>query len=436
MRFDDIDRSIGSSLKKQVRIALITSVALAIGLGGVSAYASISGAVIGAGKIIVEGRTKHVQHRDGGIIGEIAVQEGQRVEAGSILFRLDGTLAEAGLGVIDSQLEQLIAQEARLLAEQAGLTDVDFPDSLEVNASDRVQLLLEGQEMLLDQRALTKEGKKAQLSEQIAQFGEKIKALEAQRQAVAENIELLKGQLKAIKHLHGRGLVVDSQLSTIQRELASLIGNEASVLAEIVENRQATSQTKLQRVQVDEDFQEAILTELDQKRTEIARLQEERMAALDKLARLEIRAPISGYLHELNVHTVGGIVAPGETLVSIIPMDDELIVEAKLAPNDVDQVRNDQHARLRLTGLDQRTTPELTASVLDISPDLTTDQQTGMTYYVSRLKLNEGEIEKIGAGRLRPGMPVEVFVETGSRSILSYLIKPLHDQIQHAMRER
>ena len=198
---------------------------------------------------------------------------------------------------------------------------------------------------------------------------------------------------------------------------------------------QAISQAKLQLAQVDEQFYESVLVELDQKQTDIAKLQEERIAAVDRLARLDIHAPISGYVHQLELHTIGGVVTPGERLVSIIAADDELIVEAKIAPNDVDQVAANQVARLRLTGLDRRTTPELYAEVMDISADLTTDPQTGISYYVARLRIGKQDIEKIGSENLRPGMPVEVFVSTGARSILSYLVKPIVDQIQHAMRE-
>ncbi|HWK63933.1 MAG TPA: HlyD family type I secretion periplasmic adaptor subunit [Rhizobiaceae bacterium] len=436
MRYEDIERKVTRSASRQIVSALAICVALVGGIGAAAAYAEIGGAVLGSGMVIVQGRTKHVQHRDGGIVGEILVREGQKVESGQLLFRLDDTVAKASLGIVDTQLEQLLAQEARLLAEQAGgAVPIQFPQELTDSPDPRAKLVMKGQEELYVSRRATRDGQKAQLTEQVGQFQEKAAALEAERAAVADNVELLREQLEDATFLHKQNLLVDSQLISIRRENASLLGNMASLAAEIAEARQAISQAKLQLAQVDEQFYESVLVELDQKQTEIAKLREERVAAMDRLQRLEIRAPIGGYLHQLELHTIGGIVAPGDRLVSIIPADDELIVEAKIAPNDVDQVAPSQEARLRLTGLDRRTTPELYADVMDVAADLTTDQHTGMSYYVARLRIDEEDIEKVGAENLRPGMPVEVFVSTGTRSILSYLVKPIADQIQHAMRE-
>ncbi|MGI6855266.1 HlyD family type I secretion periplasmic adaptor subunit [Mesorhizobium sp. 1B3] len=436
MRYEDIERKITRSASRQIVSALAICAALVGGIGAAAAYAEIGGAVLGSGMVIVQGRTKHVQHRDGGIVGEILVGEGQKVESGQLLFRLDDTVAKASLGIVDTQLEQLLAQEARLLAEQAGgAVPIQFPPDLTDSTDPRAKLVMKGQEELYVSRRATRDGQKAQLAEQVGQFEEKAAALQAERAAVADNVELLKEQLEDATFLHKQNLLVDSQLISIRRENASLLGNMASLAAEVAEARQAISQAKLQLAQVDEQFYESVLVELDQKQTEIAKLREERIAALDRLQRLDIHAPIGGYLHQLEIHTIGGIVAPGDRLVSIIPADDELIVEAKIAPNDVDQVAPSQEARLRLTGLDRRTTPELYADVMDVAADLTTDQQTGMSYYVARLRINEEDIDKVGAENLRPGMPVEVFVSTGTRSILSYLVKPIADQIQHAMRE-
>lgn len=435
MRSDDIERSIGRSLRANLSTALTLCVVLVFGLGGVAAYAEISGAVIGSGRVIPEGRTKHVQHPDGGIIGEILADEGEMVEAGEVLFRLDGTAAEANLAIVETQLEQLLAQEARLLAEQARADEIDFPEELTKTNEPRVRVLIEGQVALMKTRRQNLMSRQAQLTEQIAQYREQVNALDAQAVAVDENLALLDEQIKDFSHLHERGLLVDSQLVAIQRERASLIGSKASISAEIIEIQQAITQTELQRVQVEEEFDEKILVELDQKRTEIAQLQEERVTARDRLNRVEIRAPRAGYLHELNVHTLGGIISAGETLVSIIPANDRLLVEAKLSPNDVDQVQAGQQARVRLTGLNQRVTPELAANVIDVAADLTTDESTGASYYLARLEIAEGEMDKIGDQELRPGMPVEVFVQTTMRTIMSYLVRPITDQLARAMRE-
>ncbi|WP_185982721.1 HlyD family type I secretion periplasmic adaptor subunit [Aureimonas mangrovi] len=434
MAKNSLDRDIDRSLRFQITTALASILVLLGGFGGVAAYAEISAAVIGSGTVINAGRAKEVQHADGGIVSEIEVYDGERVEAGEVLFRLDGTVVRANLAIVTSQLLQLQAVEARLLAEQSRQTEIDFPASLG-GQDDRTVLLRSGQIELLNARRATLDGRKAQLEEQIRQFHERIAALNAEQGAIAENLGLLEEQIEDIAHLHERGLVVDSQFITIKRERASLMGSHAALSSEIVEARQAIGERQLQMIQVDETFLEQVLTELEDKRVEIARLREERVAALDRLDRLDIRSPLSGFVHQLSVHTIGRVVAGGETLLQVVPDDDDLIVEAKLSPTDVDQVRPSQVARIRLTGLDQRVTPELYGNVLDVSPDLTTDQKTGMSYYTARIDIPEDQEARIDAKVLRPGMPAEVFVETNMRTILSYLAKPLHDQITHAMRE-
>ncbi|GGE31797.1 HlyD family type I secretion periplasmic adaptor subunit [Agaricicola taiwanensis] len=434
MHSEQIETSISRSLRMQLFGALAVVTALAGGFGGVAAYAEISGAVIGSGTIIVAGRAKEVQHAEGGIIGTISVREGERVEAGKTLFQLDGTAVRANLGIVESQLKQLLAQEARLLTEQGRLDAISFPEELAGEEAD-VSLLRRGQIELMNARRATLIGRKAQVDEQARQFEEKIAALTAEQEAVNENISLLDEQLVDVSYLNKRGLLVDSQLIAVKRERASLMGKLASLKAEVVEAKQAISERKIQKAQIDEEFLEQVLTELDQKRVEIARLRQEKVAALDRLERIDIRSPMAGYVHQLAVHTVGRVITPGETLLQIIPDDDDLLIEAKLNPTDIDSVHRGQIARVRMTGLDQRITPQLTTSVLSVSPDLTMDPKTGMSYYTARLALAEGELAKLERQELRPGMPVEVFVETNMRTVLSYLAKPLQDQIAHAMRE-
>jgi HlyD family type I secretion membrane fusion protein len=435
MQYENMDQTISRSIRRQLFIAIGIG---GVFLGGVCAAATlaeISGAVMASGKVIVLGRAKQVEHPDGGIVAEMLVREGDRVEAGALLFRLDGTMARASLGIIESQLAQLMVQEARLLSEQASRKAIDLPDELEFIAEDRRSLLVEAQTKLMAARTTTRLSQKAQLEKQVAQLAEQIAALEAQRKAVDENMSLVDEQLIRFTSLSSRGLITQSQLIAMQREMASLSGSQAALTSEIIETQQAKTQAELRHIQVDEAFYETVLTELDQKRPEIAKLSEERIAAQDKLRRLEIRAPIAGSLHELNIHTLGSVAAPGETLVSIIPEDDELIVETMVMPADVDQVFNGQEARIRLTGLNQRVTPELFATVIDVAPDLTSDERTGASYYLARLRIPDSEIEKVGSNALKPGMPAEVFMQTDSRTILSYMIKPLSDQVRHAMRE-
>ena len=435
MSFDLLEKSITRNIRRQLFWAMSTAAIFLGGIGGIGAYAEISGAVVATGKIIVMGRAKKVDHPEGGVIAHMSVKEGDRVTVGDTLFRLDGTVASANLSIVESQLAQLLVQEARLLAEQAGLSELIFPSDVALLADDRQQLLEKAQQQLMQAREVTRNSQKSQLAKQIAQYSEQVAALNAQRKAVDDNIALLDDQLRRNQSLSDKGLITQAQLIASQREKASLIGSQAALTAEVIETEQAKSQAELRLIQVDEAFYEAVLNELDQKRPEIARLTQERVAALDKLRRLDIKAPITGYLHQLNVHTIGSVAAPGSELVSIIPEDDELVIEAMMAANDVDQVFTGQQARIRFSGLNQRVTPELQAAVLDVSPDLTTDTKTGASYYLTRLRIPDDEIAKVGDVALKPGMPAEVFIQTESRTIMSYLIKPLSDQFQHALRE-
>jgi len=438
MQAETLDNKISSGIRRQLVLALATSTILIGCVGGMAAYAEISGAVVGAGSIIVEGRSKQVQHNEGGVVKEILVREGDSVTAGQVLFELDPTLIKANLEIVEGQLRQLVAQEARLSAEIAAKDSLSFPDDELLNGGDDdydLSTLKEGQLALFEARRLTVEGQKQQLTEQIAQFGERIAALTSQVAAVSENTDLLGEQVADVEVLHKKGLVIDSALVTLRRERASLKGSKAALEAEIIEAKQAITERESQRLQLDKQFREIALTELDDKRAALAKLRQERVAALDRLTRLTIRSPMTGFVHQLNIHTIGRVIGTGETLMQIVPTDDHLLIEAKLRPNDIDQITKGQQARVRLTGLDRRTTPELLVYVLDVAPDLIVDPNTGASFYTARLDIPLEQRQRFDERDLKPGMPVEVFVETSRRSVLSYLVKPMRDQIEHAMRE-
>ena len=435
MRYEDIDGTLRRSLTRQLVFAM-TVVAGLVGItGGVAAVAEISGAVIGSGKVIVEGHPKQVQHPDGGTVRDILVQEGETVSAGQVLFGLDPTVVEANLAIVTGQIETLLAQEARLQAELAGLSAIAFPEALTNSETPDAKMLMLGQSELMAARTRSREGRYAQLTAQIAQLDEKIAALVAQKGAAEEGLSLAGEELESMQVLSDKDLLSDSQLRATRRAWIEVRAEVAALDAQIVETREEIIGRELERTQIDEQFREEVLTELDAKRSELARLREEEVAARDRRNRLEIRAPISGYLHELHVHTRGQVLSPAETLVTVVPGDGTLIVETRLPPQDIDQVYPGQTARLHFVALDQRTTPQLGATVIDVSPDASTDEATGTTFYLGRLRIAAADLERLEDQKLRPGMPVEVFIETQSRTILSYLVRPVTDQIQHAMRE-
>jgi HlyD family secretion protein len=435
MQLNDLDARINRSLRRQILVALLIMAVLLGGFGAVAAYAEISGAVVSSGKIIVEGRAKEVQHRDGGIVAEILVAEGDQVEAGSLLFRLDDTVTRADLMMVWKRLVQLEARRARLMAERDGLDAIQFAPALVAETDAEAMQAIRGESSLFDARQESRLGQVSQLEERIAQLHEEVGGLKAQIVAKDTELKLIAKELEGFQRLLAKGLIAATRVTALTREQARIDGERGQLRSDVARTRGRISETELQILQVEQDLRTEVVAELREVESEIAQLMERKVAAEDRLQRIEIRAPVSGFVHELGVHTVGGVIPVGETLLSIVPLDDELIVETKVMPNDVDQVFGNQSARLRLTGLDQRQTPELSANVIDVSPDLSTDAQTGATYYVVRLRIDEAEIAKVGRDQLRPGMPVEALLQTNDRSILSYLTKPFVDQMAHAMRE-
>lgn len=428
---------IKGSRQRHLMFGLLLVALLVLGLGGWAAIAEISGAVITTGTVAVDGEAKKVQHQEGGIVGEILVKDGDRVETGDVLFRLDETVVKANLQIAQKRLNQMQAQEARLSAEWQQERSIRYPDELRERArfDPNAEIALDGERALFEARRTALRGRKNQLSEQISQLEQQILGLEVQLAATEESIELISQQLDDFAALLAKRLVNASQVTAIKRERAELVGERGALISQIAQTKEAISEKRIQILQLDEEFLEKVLSELQQVRAQIAELEEQQITAEDRLRRIDIRSPMSGYVHELKVHTVGGVIAPGDVLMLVVPEESELIIETRVSPVDVDQVHSGQTAYVRLSAFDQRTTPELSAEVLSVSPDLTRDEVTGESYYTARLHILEEEMGKLERQVLIPGMPVEGFIQTKRRSVLSYLIKPLKDQIAHALKE-
>lgn len=423
-------------LRKTVRNHLLFAVVIALvvvgGIGSWAVFTEISGAVVSTGTIVVESNIKQVQHREGGIVSDIRVKDGDTVKAGDLLLRLDDTVTRANLAVITKQLQELTAQELRLEAERDDITTIEWPKERTGEFGD----IERGQQMLLEARQNSKEGRKNQLEEQIRQFNQQTIGLEAQVTAKVSEIELIQEEMADLESLFSKQLVPKSRVTALRREKARLEGEQGDLIAQIARTKEAISERRIQILQIEESYRAEVLEQLQEARSRIAQLEEQKIAAEDELTRVEILAPRSGFVHQLSVHTIGGVISPGETVMQIVPKEDQLIVEAQVRPVDIDQMAPGQNARVRFPSFDQRTTPELNAKLLTVSPDLTEDERTGTTYYVARLVIDDEEIEKLGNQTLVPGMPVETFLKTGDRTVMSYLIKPVTDQIAHALRER
>jgi HlyD family secretion protein len=395
----------------------------------------IAGAVIAPGVVVVESDVKKVQHSTGGIIGELNVRDGQRVVAGDVVVRLDETQTKANLAVITTNLDELRARQARLEAEKESRDAIDFPDDLLSEVVDaKVARLLEGERRLFALRLAARAGQKAQLHERASQLREEINGLTEQISGKTHEIEFIEEELKGVLELWSKKLIPFTRVNSLRREAARLEGERGQLIASKAATAGKITETELQIIQIDEDARSKAAEGLSDVRAKISELSERKIAAEDQLKHIEIRAPQSGRVHQLAVHTVGGVITPGETIMLIVPENDLLSVEARVSPHDIDQLHADQPAILRFSAF-QRTTPELNGIVSWISAELTQDQHSGASYYTAHIAVSETELSRLHGLKIIPGMPVEAFVQTQSRTALSYLIKPLKDQMLRSFRE-
>ncbi|PJG54907.1 HlyD family type I secretion periplasmic adaptor subunit [Bradyrhizobium forestalis] len=430
-------KTVRDSIKFHLLLGLGIVLVLVVGLGGWASTVLISGALIAPGQIVVESNVKKVQHPTGGVVGEVRARDGDLVKAGDIVVRLDDTVTKANLAIVTKNLDAAQARAARLQAEQRGVDKIEFPQSLLDRASDPdVKLLLSAETKLFDVRVNGRTGQKAQLRERITQLNEEIAGLSAQEKAKDQEIALVQNELTGVRELYDKRLVQLSRLTQLERDSARLNGERAQYIASRAQAKGKITETELQIIQVDKDVVSEVSKDLRETNDKIGELIERKVAAEDQLRRVDIRAPQDGMVLQSTVHTVGGVVTAGDTLMLIVPQADDLQVEAKVNPVDIDKLQIGQKTLLRLSAFNQRTTPELNGVVSRVSPDVTTDQRTGQGYYTIRVSMPAEEVARLGDVKLIPGMPVEAFVQTGDRTMLSYLMKPLHDQLMRAFREK
>jgi HlyD family secretion protein len=407
------------------------------GVGGWAATTEIAGAVIAPGVLVVDTNVKKVQHPTGGVVGEIRARDGDRVAIGDIVVRLDETVTRANLGIVLRGLDELVARKARLEAERDGLEGIAFPSEfIERLGELQVATIIAGERKLFDLRQSARIGQKSQLRERIAQLREEIGGIAAQIKAKIQEIVLIQRELTGARDLWEKNLMPITKLTQLEREATRLEGERAQLTATSAQSKGKISELELQIIQVDRDLASEVGKELREVDAKIGEFVERKVAAEDQLKRIDIRAPQDGVVHQSVVHTIGGVINAGEQLMLIVPSADNLIVEAKFAPQDIDQVKVGQLAVVRFTNFNQRTTPELNGLVTRVSADTTVDQRTSAPYYTLRISLSREEISRLGEVTLVPGMPVESFIQTGDRKVISYLMKPLSDQVMRAFRER
>ncbi len=422
---------------RNILLAGYASVLLMVGAFGVWTYtADINGAVIAPATIVVESYSKKVQHAQGGIVSKILVKDGDRVEGGQDLLLLDTTDAKAEVTILEGLLDELRIKQSRLEAQRDNLNDLIIPESLSARIQDaKLAPIIAGQQKLLTSSAESAKGKIDQLKQQVDQLSEQIKGIDAQVVSSSTQSRLISEELKSLKSLQDKGLVPNSRVLSVEREAARLEGVEAELVSSRAAAQARIGEVKLRIIQVEEDRRTEALTDLRDTESRIAELEEKRIAAAARLVRTSIKAPITGTIYQLTIHTEGGVIGPGEALMLILPEGDDLVLQAQVAPNDIDQIIAGQSAQVRFPGFNSRVTPEVTAEVTQVAADVSRIDASTPPFYAVRLTISAKQLATLGEQKLKPGMMAEAFIQTEARSPLAYLIKPLWDQISHAMRE-
>jgi HlyD family secretion protein len=408
---------------------------LVIGCGGWSALAKLEGAVITTGAVKVDQNLKEVQHRDGGIVKTLAVRQGDFVREGQVLATLDDVQIRAELLIVRSQLAEALGRRARLIAERDNLAEIEFADEL-LALSSNSQIVMTGERRLFVGNKVARDSQKEQLELSVHQTGEEINGMEARLAAKEEEIALVSAEREKLLALFEKKIVEYNRVYSVQRDWARILGERGEITASIARAKVRTSEIRLQIIAVDQNASTEAQRELRNVDARLAELAERKIAIEDRLARTEIKAPISGSINELFVFTVGGVITPAARIATIVPDNASLRFEAKIGLNDIDQVREGQPARVRLTAFNRSTTPELQARVAQVSPAPSRDAATGQESYTAYVQLTEQAAAQIQGLRLIPGMPAEVFISTQERTAASYLLKPMSDQINRAFRER
>ncbi len=401
---------------------------LVFGVGGWAAQAKLSGAVITQGQVAVSQQVKLIQHRDGGIVSEIAVKNGDHVRKGDVLIRLDETQTRVELAIVRSQLQQFRAMRARLVAERDSDPAISFK-GLELTAS-----LKASEEKLFEANRRMITNQEAQIRLQIEQLDEQIGGLNAQAESSDKEKTIVEKEIAKLDGLAKSGLVPISQHRDLQRQMARIDGSKGELVARVAEAVGQIGELRMKLLAIDQNSRKEAQAQIVNIEAKITELSEREVAASDRLSRMDVRAPVNGFVYDLQVHTIDGIIASGATVMSIVPESDDMTVEIRIPPADIDRIASGQKSRMRFVAFNQRTTPELKGEIDVVAAATAVDRTTGQPYYLATVSITD-RLEKLGGRKLMPGMPVEVFVETDERTALSYITKPFTDQMMRAFRE-
>ena len=436
-----MSRHIKRDAKPSVRGPLLLgAVALALLVGGFGLWSvttQIAGAVVSPGQVEVEQNRQVVQHPDGGVVAEILVKDGDLAAAGDPLIRLDGTLLRSELTIVEGQFFEILARRGRLEAERDDADTIAFPEELIAQATERPEIaaLMAGQEKLFRARAETEANEIEQLKRRGSQIASQIDGIVAQREASDSQIALIERELVDLQSLLDRGLTQAGRVLALERERARLAGAAGELDAARAEAEGRVTEIEievLKRGSTRREDANSQLRDLGYRELELA---ERRRALIEQIERLEIRAPVEGVVHALQVTTPRSVIRAADPVLFLVPQDRPLVIATRIAPIHIDEVRIGQEVALRFSALDTRTTPELFGQVSRVSADALTDEANQTSYYRAEVVLTASELDKLGDRAILPGMPVEVFIRTGERTPLAYLIKPLAEYFNRAFRE-
>lgn len=422
-------------LQRNVRVGLIVIAALVFAVFALAALIGVNGAVIGQGEVTVESRIKKIAHPTGGVIAELYVREGTKVRRGDPLMRLDSTVSGVNANMSGQSFQQLLAAKARLLAERDSSPSIAFPEELTTNPDAAASQAIAEASRLFALRRTSRNNEQAQIGERVRQTQLQIESLESQARAARSQSTLIRPELDGLRSLREKGLVTINRLNQMERTAIELEGAAASYSSQIAQARARIAEIRQSSFQLDQDARTQAGVELNQIVAALADQKVKSVAAKDVFDRAILRAPYDGIVDKLAYSTIGGVVPPAQTIMEVVPSNDNLTIEVKVSPYDIDQMRIDQPAILRFSAFSAQTTPELNGKVAHISAERITDDRTGTSYYKATIEVGDKEMARLAGLKLVPGMPVEAFIQTGRRSLLSYITKPLRDQFSRAFRE-
>ena len=437
MENDNQAKRPSSSSGKIIGTGLAFVAVIFLGLGVWAATAPLARAISASALLVVKGDRKKIQHLEGGIVSSIYVDEGEFVKEGQTLLSLDSLQAKANLARHYNQLDQLLVKEARLTAELRGDEHLTFSDSI-LNISKhnpKFFEIIETEQQNFEARRESFYGRINILKQRIEQLDIEIEGLEIQRTARQEQHKIFSEEIIGLRNLHDKGYFPRSKLLATERAIVNLRGAAGQDTARIARAKSAQGESHNQIISVRQRFREEVVDDIGDVKAEINDLNERLLVAKDILKRIEIRAPRSGIVQGIRFHTIGGVVRPGDILMEIAPQDDDLVVQAKVSPVDADIISIGQRAEIRLTALNLRMTPTIYGNVVSVSGDALTDSANQTTFFLARIEISENELKKLGDVNLSAGMPAEVLIQAGERTVLNYIVKPMTDALMRGLNE-